>query len=161
MKNVFPLTNIVAIRNYLLCELLSNRYIPTLCSTDSWTECLALWIWFTSTVTVCRPAVLIDVSTRISSSPVPTTRCPFAINNSVSMWSAPSKAKYFGNTNSGYFIGLLCKEHILVDPNNSLLSLAENSRCLHIQYRVSIDNAICQVYVRHLLIMEKWNCSRV
>ena len=103
MKNVFPLTNIVAIRNYLLCELLLKRYIPTLCSTDSWTECLALWIWFTSTVTVCRPAVLIDVSTRISSSPVPTTRCPFAINNSVSMWSAPSKAKYFGNANSGYF----------------------------------------------------------
>ena len=59
------------------------------------------------------------------------------------------------------FIGLLCKGHILVDPNNPLLSLAENSRCLHIQYRVSIDNAICQVYVRHLLIMEKWNCSRV
>ena len=29
MKNVLPSTKIVAIQNYLLCELLSNRYIST------------------------------------------------------------------------------------------------------------------------------------
>ena len=58
--------------------------------TDSWTEYLALWIWFTSTVAVCRPAVSIDVSSRILSSPIAVTRCLFAINNSVSIWSAPN-----------------------------------------------------------------------
>ena len=39
---------------------------------------LALWIWFISIVTLCRPAVSIDLSHRISSNPVPATRCPFA-----------------------------------------------------------------------------------
>ena len=62
---------------------------------------------------------------------------------------------------SDTFIGLLCKGHIVVDPNNPLLSLAKNSRCLHIQCRVSLDNTICQVYGRHPLKMKKWNYSRV
>ena len=66
-------------------------------------EYLALWIWFTSTVAVCRTAVSTDLLSRISSSPIPTTRCLFAINDSFSMRSAPNKAKYFGNANSGYF----------------------------------------------------------
>ena len=76
-------------------------YIDT---TDSWMEYLALWIWFTSTVVICRPAVSMDVSPRISSSPVsPATRYPFRINNSFSMWSTPNKAKYFEYANSEYF----------------------------------------------------------
>ena len=65
MKNVFPPTKIVAIRNYLLCELQA--------------------LWFTSTVTLCRPALSIDVSPRILSSPAPAITCPFSINNSFSM----------------------------------------------------------------------------
>ena len=69
--------------------------------TSSWTEYVALWLWFTSTV--CKPAVSIDISPRILSSPAPATRCLFAINNSVSMWNAPNNAKYFGHANSGYF----------------------------------------------------------
>ena len=51
---------------------------------------------------VCTPAASIDASPRILSSPVPATSCPFAINNSFAMWSAPNKAKYFGNANSEY-----------------------------------------------------------
>ena len=79
----------------------------------SWTEYLALWIWFTSTVAVCRPAVSTEVSPRISSSPAPATRCPFAINNSFSMWSAPNKAEYFGYANFGYFHWIiLLRTHI-------------------------------------------------
>ena len=53
-------------------------YIDT---TDSWKEYLALWIWFTSTVVVCRPDVSIDVLPRIPSIPAYATRCPFTINN--------------------------------------------------------------------------------
>ena len=75
-------------------------YVDT---TDSWTENLTLWIWFSSTVTNCKPAVSIDVSPRMSSSPVPVIRCPFAINNYLAMRSSPNKAKYFANANSGYF----------------------------------------------------------
>ena len=37
-------------------------------------------------------------------------------------------------------IGLFCKGHIMVDPDNSLLSLAENSTYLYIQYRVLLDD---------------------
>ena len=51
------------------------------------------------------------------------------------------------------FIGLFCKGYILVDPNNPLLSLAERSRCFYIRCRLLLDNTVCQVYVRHLLIM--------
>ena len=47
----------------------------------------------TSTVAVSRPAVQIDVSPRFSSSLV-SARCPFAINSSFSMRSAPNKAKH-------------------------------------------------------------------
>ena len=62
MKNFLPLTKIVAMRNYLLCELLSCRYISTQQTVER----------STSTVAICRPAVSIDVSPRISSIPVPT-----------------------------------------------------------------------------------------
>ena len=51
-------------------------------------------------------------------------------------------------------IGLFCKGYILVDPNNPLLSPVENSRCLYIQCRLLSDNTLCQVYVRHLLMMQ-------
>ena len=51
-------------------------------------------------------------------------------------------------------IGLFCKGYILVDPNNPLLSAVENSRCLYIQCRLLSDNTLCQVYVRHLLMMQ-------
>lgn len=40
-------------------------------------------------------------------------------------------------------------------------SLDEDSRCLSIQFRVLSDDAAHPVYVGHLLIMEKWNYSRV
>ena len=36
-------------------------------------------------IEVCRPAVSIDVSPRISSSPVPAASCPITMNNSFSM----------------------------------------------------------------------------
>ena len=49
----------------------------------------------------------------------------------------------------------------MVDPNNPLLSPAEDSRGLYIQSKVLLDDVACQVYVRRLLIMEKWNYSRV
>ena len=67
-----------------LWAFFKQAYIDT---TDSWMEYLALWIWFTSTMAVYRPAVSIDVSPRISSSPVPATWCLFPINNSFSMWT--------------------------------------------------------------------------
>ena len=54
-------------------------------------------------IEVCRPAVSIDVSPRISSSPVPAASCPITMNNSFSMWSTANKAKYFGNWNYRYF----------------------------------------------------------
>ena len=100
MKKICPPTKGVAIRNYLLREHLSSSCIID--KRDSWTDYLALWIWFTSTVAVCIPATSIDALPRISSNPVHGTRCPFAINNSFSMWSAPNKEKYFGNPNSEY-----------------------------------------------------------
>ena len=50
-------------------------------------------------------------------------------------------------------IGLFCKGYILVDPNNPLLSLAENSRCLYIRCILLLDNTVCQVYVRHLSLI--------
>ena len=50
-------------------------------------------------------------------------------------------------------IGLFCKGYILVDPNNPLLSLAENSRCLYIRCILLLDNTVCQVYLRHLSII--------
>ena len=31
----------------------------------------------------------------------------------------------------------------MVDPNNPLLPLAENSKCLYIQYRVLLDDVCC------------------
>ena len=65
--------------------------------TDSGKEYLTSWIWFRPTVVVCKPAVSIHLSPRISCSPAPATRCPFAINSSFTMWSAPNKAKYFVN----------------------------------------------------------------
>ena len=51
-------------------------------------------------------------------------------------------------------IGLFCKGYILVYANNPLLSPVENSRCLYIQCRLLSDNTLCQVYVRHLLMMQ-------
>ena len=71
------------------------------------------------------------------------------------MRSAPNKAKYFEYANSGYFHWIiLLRAYILVDPNNRLLSLADDSRCLYIQYIVLLDDVACQVYVQYLLIME-------
>ena len=72
-----------------------TRFVSFIDTTDSWTEYLASWIWFLSTVAVCRPAVSIDT--------VLATRYPFTINNSFSIWSAQNKANYFGNANFGYF----------------------------------------------------------
>ena len=43
-----------------------------------WTEHLTLWIWITSTVAVCRPAVPIDIKPRIFPSPVRDTSCPLS-----------------------------------------------------------------------------------
>ena len=84
MKNALPPMKIVAIQNYLLCELFLNRHILAQ-QTVEWSTWFYGWIWFTFTVAVCRPAVSTDVSPRILSSPVSATWCPFAINNSFSM----------------------------------------------------------------------------
>ena len=62
-----------------LWAIFNNVYIGT---TDSLTEDLALWIWFTITVAVCWLAVSVDASPRFSCSSASATRCPFAINNS-------------------------------------------------------------------------------
>ena len=129
MKNVFPPTKIVAIRNYLLCERQA--------------------LWFTSTVTLCRPALSIDVSPRILSIPAPATTCPFSINNSFSMWSAPNKVKYFGNANSGYFHWIFLRVYIGW-PKQSTAVICWG-----------FEVFIFQVNVPHLLIMEKWNYSIV
>ena len=60
-------------------------------------------MWFTSAVEFYRPAVSINVSPRISSSPVLATRCLFAISNYFPMWRAPNKTKSFGNASSWHF----------------------------------------------------------
>ena len=44
-------------------------------------------------------------------------------------------------------VWLFCKGQISVNPNNPMLSLAENSRCLYTQYRILLDDAVFQVYV--------------
>ena len=37
-------------------------------------------------------------------------------------------------------IGFFCKRHIMVDPDNPLLSFVQNSTCLYIQYRVLLGD---------------------
>ena len=43
---------------------------------------------------------------------------------------------------------------MLTDLNNRLLPLAEDSRCLYIQYIFLLDDVGCQMHVWHFLIME-------
>ena len=67
-------------------------YIDT---TDCWMKYLALWIWFTSTVAVCRPDVSIDVLPRSPSIPARATKCPFTVNNFNVKCSKQSKDSNF------------------------------------------------------------------
>ena len=122
-------------------------YIDT---TDSWKEYLALWIWFTSTVVVCRPDVSIDVLPRIPSIPARATGCSFTINNFNVKCSKKSKDfKFF------HWIILLKAFIGWSEQWTAVISRVFKGLC--IQCRVLLGNFTCQLYVRHLLIMKKWN----
>ena len=56
-----------------------------------------------------------------------------AINTSFPMGSVPNNSKYFRNANSEY-LPLDYSAKDMVDLNNRLLSLTENSRYLRVQY---------------------------
>ena len=68
MKNVFPISKIVAIRNYLLREHLSNKRTWAQQIVKPEIEYLTVWMWCKITMTVCRPALSIDVLFRVSTS---------------------------------------------------------------------------------------------
>ena len=134
MKKICPPTKGVAIRNYLLREHLSNSCIID--KRDSWTDYLALWIWFTSTVAVCIPATSIDALPRIRLILFMVLGAHL-LSIILSLCGVLQTKQSISETRIlNILIILFCQRHILVDPNNRLLSLTADSICLFVQYRI-------------------------
>ena len=136
-EKLWSFMKIVAIHNYLLCEVFSNRYIDI---TDSWMEYLALWIWFTSTLKFVDQLyqLMYHLEFRLVLFLLLVVRLQWII---LSQCEVPqTKQSTLEIEITDISIGLFCCEHMLVDANNPLLSLVEDLRYLYIQYKVLLDD---------------------
>ena len=101
MKSALSPMKIVAIWNYLLCELFSNRYILLTQQTVGWSAWLYGYGLHPQWQFVDQ---LFQMMYCLEFSLVLFLLLGVRLLSIISsMWSAPNKAKHFGNTNSGYF----------------------------------------------------------
>ena len=148
MKKVLAPTKIVAMRNYLLCELLSNKYISTQQTAElsKWLDGYGLlpkWQFVDQLyqemcyLKFCLVLLLLLGVCLLSIIP---SQCE----------ALQTKQSPLAMQILDISTGLFCKGNILVDPNNPLLSLAENLRCLYNQYRILLDAGMSGVCMTSL-----------